>query len=271
MTKKEINSPIENFIKLSIQVSLNGLSFCIVDTIANSIVQFERVSFDQELNPYELKKRLKAFLKDFKLHKKEFEEVVVIHRNSLFSFIPSALFDENELANYLKFNVKILANDHIVFDEISNYDLINTYVPFVNINNYLFDLFGEFTYKHTGTVMVEALLKAHGQSSEIICYVYLCDRQMEITVLSAKQLLLYNSFQYDSAEDFLYYLLFTLEQLKLDTESIKMRLFGDVELEDQYYNAAFQYIQHLSLFVPPNDLLSEELVNDIEFNVLNAL
>lgn len=271
MIKKERNSPIENYKKLSIQVSLNGLSFCIVDTIANSISQFERISFETDVTPYELKKRLKSFLTEHKLTKELYSEVVVVHKNSLFSFVPLAIFDNNELANYLKFNVKILANDHLDFDEIPNYDLVNVYVPFVNINNYIFDLFGEFTFKHNGTVMVEALLKAHGQTNETICYVYLCDNQLEITVLKSKQLLFYNSFYYSSIEDYLYYLLFTMEQLKLDPETIKMRLFGDVELEDDYYNATYKYIQHLSLFIPPNDLLSEEIVKDIDFNILNAL
>ncbi len=42
---------------------------------------------------------------------------------------------------------------------LDNYDMVNVYLPFVNINNYIYDLFGEFEFKHNGTVMVQALLK----------------------------------------------------------------------------------------------------------------
>ncbi len=272
MTKKKKNSPLENYKKLSIQVSLNGLSFCIVDTIANNLSQFERLTFESEVSPYELKKRLVMFFNQHELTNQIFSEVVVVHKNTLFSFVPTPLFNKDELANYLKFNVKILANDHIDFDEIPNYDLVNVYIPFVNINNYIFELFGEFVFKHNATVMVETLLNAHGYNSEPICYVYLCDNQMEITVISSKQLLFYNSFVYTTKEDYLYYLLFTMEQLKLDTEIIKMRLFGDIEMEDEYYNATYEYIKHLSIFIPPHDLFSEELaVEKVDFNILNAL
>jgi hypothetical protein len=273
MTKKETYNNIEDYHKLSIQVSLNGLSFCIVDTIANTIKDFKRLSFGKELSPYEMLNELKQLFRDSKVEDYSFSEVVVIHRNNLFSLVPKALFDPAELANYLKFNVKILANDHIEYDEITSYDMVNVYVPFVNVNNYIYDLFGEFEFMHHGTVMVQSLLNSHSNGNETICYVHVADNQMDITVLTQKQLLFFNSFPFKTKEDFIYYLLFTLEQLKLDTETIKLRLFGEVDMGDELYNISYEYIQHISLFIPPNDIYStEELEKDtVDFTVLNAL
>ena len=273
MTKKEINNNIENYHKLSIQVSLNGLSFCIVDTIANTIKRFKRLNFGKELSPYETLKELKQLFRDSQVSDYSFTEVVVIHRNNLFNLVPKPLFDKAELANYLKFNVKILANDLVEYDEIDSYDLVNVYVPFVNINNYIYDLFGEFEFMHHGTIMVQSLLNSHSNGNEPICYVHVADKQMDITVLTQKQLLFFNSFQFLTKEDFIYYLLFTLEQLKLNTETIKLRLFGSVDMGDELYNIAYEYIQHISLFIPPSDIYStEELEKEVvDFTVLNAL
>ncbi|MGB5228514.1 MAG: DUF3822 family protein [Eudoraea sp.] len=273
MTKKEINNNIEKFYKLSIQVSLNGLSFCIVDTIANTIKHFKRLNFSKELSPYEMQKELKQLFGESKIEDYSITEVVVIHRNNLFSLVPKPLFDKAELANYLKFNVKILANDLVEYDEIDSYDLVNVYVPFVNINNYIYDLFGEFEFMHHGTIMVQSLLNSHSNGNEPICYVHIADKQMDITVLAQKQLLFFNSFQYITKEDFIYYLLFTLEQLKLNTENIKLRLFGAVDMGDELYNIAYEYIQHISIFIPPSDIYStEELEKEVvDFTVLNAL
>lgn len=273
MTKKEINNNIENYHKMSIQVSLNGLSFCIVDTIANTIKHFKRLDFGKELSPYEMQKELKQLFGESKIEDYSFTEVVVIHRNNLFSLVPKPLFDKAELANYLKFNVKILANDLVEYDEIDSYDLVNVYVPFVNVNNYIYDLFGEFEFMHHGTIMVQSLLNSHSNGNEPICYVHVADKQMDITVLTQKQLLFFNSFQFITKEDFIYYLLFTLEQLKLNTETIKLRLFGSVDMGDELYNIAYEYIQHISLFIPPSDIYStEELEKEVvDFTVLNAL
>ena len=234
MTKKKINKgpedSVQDYYRLSIQVSLNGLSFCILDTIGNTIPLSRRIEFGKELSPYEVLKELKSLIRSEGILDYTFTDVVVIHRNTLFSLVPKALFDPDELANYLKFNVKMLANDLAVYDEISNYDLVNVYVPFVNLNNYIYDLFGEFEFKHHGTVLLDSLLNLHNKGKVPICYVHVDGDQIDITVLDHKELLFYNSFDISSKEDFIYYLLFTLEQLKLDPETVeKLRALGYVE------------------------------------------
>jgi len=277
MTKKKINNTednsLENFNKLSIQVSLNGLSFCILDTIGNSILKSDRLIFEKILSPLELQKNLEQLFKTHNLGSNQFSEVVVVHSNNLFSFVPKSLFDVNELANYLKFNTKILANDHIAYDELDNYDIVNVYVPFVNINNYIFDLFGEFEYKHNGTVLVQGLLNNSGANKEPICYVHIAGQQMDITIIAQKKLLFYNSFTITSKEDFIYYLLFTLEQLNLDTESIKLKLFGTIEEGDDIYNLCYKYIKDISLFIPSGGsyLMATMNQKSLDFTVLSAL
>lgn len=278
MTKKESNNitanhTVEEFTKLSIQVSLNGLSFCVFDSVSNKIIKTQNQVFEQTLNPYQLLKELKQMLNKYQLTTQKFTEVVVVHRNQLFGLVPKPLFDENELANYLKFNTKILANDHLAFDEIDSHDMVNVYVPFVNINNYIYELYGEFTYKHNGTVMAESLLKGQSKAINPICYVYVLENQMDVTILDQKQLVLFNSFTFHTKEDFLYYLLFTLEQLKLSTETIPLKLFGDVEEDDELYKLCYKYVKNISIFVPefgPHTYLNNQ-EDTIDFTVINAL
>lgn len=276
MTEKINNTPEDstsNYHKLSIQVSLNGLSFCVLDTISNRILISEGENFDQELSPYETQKRLADLFKAHAVQDFVFSEVVAIHKNNMFGLVPKALFNANELANYLKFNTKILANDQIEYDEIESHEMVNVYVPFTNINNYIYDLFGEFEFKHHGTVLVQTLLNIQSASNEPICYVHISKQQMDITVISQKKLQFYNSFHFMTKEDFIYHLLFTLEQLKLDTESIKLRLFGAIEEDDDLYSMAYTYIQNVAIFIPSNT--SYHLGNlekeTIDFTVINAL
>ena len=276
MTKKsnnKVDHTTENFKKLSIQVSLNGLSFCVVDTLRNTILQSEQRHFGKELTPFEVQRELKELLTDHRIPDLDISETVVVHRNSLFSLVPKALFDQDELANYLKFNAKILANDLIEFDEIESHDLVNVYVPYVNINNYIFDLFGEFEFVHNGTVLLQSLLKSSGNLSEPVCYVHVGQDQMDIVVLSRKQLIFYNSFQYKTKEDFIYYLIFTLEQLDLDPEVVPVRLFGIVDEEDELYGISYEFIRHISLFVPDLGFEATETIQEekLDYTVLNAL
>ncbi len=257
--------------KLSVQVSLNGLSFCIVDTIKNTVVSFDHLVFEKERTPYGLEKGLVALFKKHNLSHQTFCEIVVIHRNRFFSLVPKPLFNEDELANYLKFNTKILANDHLAYDELDNSDIVNVYVPFANVNNYIFELFGAFTFMHSGSVMINSL---HGQRHDKnqMCYVYVADSQLEITIISQKKLIFYNSFTFSSKEDFIYYVLFTFEQLQLDNESIKLKLFGAIKEDDIYYKTCHKYIKNVSIHKPPLSAYPIDHQNaPIDFTVLNTL
>jgi hypothetical protein len=273
---KEINTNNNSdlsYTKLSIQISLNGLSFCVLDSISNTIIKQESTTFSEELIPFQVLKKLKEVLEKNEIDKMSFSDVTIIHRNTLFNLIPKALFDEKEVANYLKFNTKILANDLIAYDEILNFDIINVYVPFVNINNYIYELFGEFVFQHNGTVLIQSLLNNFDGGKEPVCYVHVLEQQLDITVIANKKLLFYNSFNFSTKEDFIYYVLFVIEQLKLDAETLKLKLFGNIEEDDQLFNVCFKYVRNVSVFVPSNlsYLMDIDHHKSIDFTTLSAL
>ncbi|MCK0162042.1 DUF3822 family protein [Allomuricauda sp. F6463D] len=258
---------------MSIQVGLNGLSFCVLDTIANKILAFERLNFKTQLTPYLMLKELKKKIGERGEVGQNFSEVMVIHKNNMFGLVPKPLFNKEELPNYLKFNTKIMANDLIAYDEIPNQDIINVYIPYTNINNYIFELFGAFEFKHSGTVLINILLNQNRTNVEPVCYVQVAEREMEVMVISDRKLLFYNQFEYNAKEDFLYYLLFSLEQLQIDMEKVQLKLFGAIEEGDAIYDLCHQYISNISVFVPGNTSLhNEQLENEsIDFSFLSSL
>ena len=67
------------------------------------------------------------------------------------------------------------------------------------------------------------------------------------------QLQLFNTFEYQTADDFLYYLLFTAEQLHLNPETLKLLLLGDISENDGLYQKAYQYIRNVD-FLDTSDL-----------------
>ncbi|GLU45452.1 hypothetical protein Musp01_30760 [Muricauda sp. NBRC 101325] len=252
---------------------MNGLSFCVSDTITNKILAFEKVRFNTPSTPYLLLKELKAKLSDQGDIGRNFSEVMVIHKNNMFSLVPKPLFNEEELPNYLKFNAKIMANDLIAYDEIPNQELVNVYIPYTNINNYIFELFGEFEFKHSGTVLISTLLNQNRMGTEPVCYVQVSDKEMEMMVIADKKLLFYNQFEFKTKEDFLYYLLFSMEQLNVDLEKVQLKLFGAVSEGDPIYELCYTYVKHVSVFVPSNPSFPiDELENEsIDFSILSAL
>lgn len=280
MTRKKINNRLDiadkNFKKLSIQVSLNGLSFCVADTVSHKTLIADGVAFSEEKNPMLVKDELKNLFNKHHIEQMEFDDVVAIHRNTLFGLVPKSLFNADNLLEYLKFNTKVLANDVPAYDEIENHDLVNVYVPYMNINNYIYEQFGEFTYMHNGTVLLQSLMNNQEKNQDTVCYVYVKENQLDITVLNQRKLLLYNSFTYTTKEDFVYYLLFVLEQLDLDPKEAIVKFFGTISTNDPVYEICHTYIQEISIFEPSASTLNKisETHKDnsaLDFTLINTL
>jgi len=172
---------------------------------------------------------------------------LVLHDNNLNTFVPTDLFDEKALGSYLQYNTKVFSSDFFAFDELTERKMNNVYIPFVQINNVLFDKLGEFTYQNINTPLIHRLLNLAENSKETEVYAYIQKDHFELIVTQGAELILFNSYLYHTAQDFIYYLLFVYEQLKLDPEEIKLNLISRIEKEDPLFEQAYTYIRHVSI------------------------
>jgi hypothetical protein len=78
-------------------------------------------------------------------------------------------------------------------------------------------------------------------------FVHINSEHFEIIVVQNQKLLLFNSFEYASPEDFLYYILFTAEQLGMNPEEFPLELIGKIDMKSEYYQLAYNYIRNVSL------------------------
>lgn len=230
---------------LSIQINLNGLSFCIKDLKNKTVEHLHDIDFNKSLSPHEILPYLKEELSSKTVFSQDFHEVVVIHQNELTTLVPNTLFNENFSADYLKFNSKILKSDYISHDVLDTLGITNVYVPFVNVNNYIFDTFGQFIYKHTITAFIESILQSKPVSDQPSVYINLNQDSFEILVLEKKKVLLSNVHEYFTKEDFLYYVLFTFEQLNLDPEVNPVFLSGRININDDNYQQLYAYVRNI--------------------------
>lgn len=235
--------------ELSIQISLSGLSFCILNRTLSSVEFIHHERFEKQANPFETLAHLKEVLTSYKELNQSFFIVKVIYQNGLSNLVPKEFFDEEQSADYLKFNSKILNTDYISHDEISVNESVNVYVPYVNINNFIFDTFGEFEYKHASTILIETILQKATTSDQQL-YININTHDFELIAIKDKQLILYNSYEYSSKEDVIYYILFAMEQLQFSPETIKLKLMGLIKKNDALYEMIYTYVRFVEFYEP---------------------
>lgn len=250
-----------NKLKLSIQVCLNGLSFLILNCEKNELVWYKKTIFPKEFNPIKILKEIELVYAKEEFLQNPMMEVVLLFSNDLYSIVPEEYFIEEEASNYLKFNTKILKTDIVAHDLMEATNMVNVYIPYTNITNYFFDKYGEFEYKHSISVFAEAMLSLE---KSMLAKVYLNNYKdyYDLVIVRNGKLLLSNTFKYDSAEDFIYYLLFTLEQLKLDPSEIDLILTGEISEESPFYQIVFTYIRNVQFLKPDLTINFSEEYND---------
>jgi len=256
--KKTINNNIEvtSKRKLSIQFSLDGFSFCTTNT-HNEVLEFSSYTFSKTKNSPELVlEKLQDIFKKEKSLQYDFETVTVIHQNNLNTLVPNEYFKEDALKSYLKYSIKTIATDLITFDELDFMNSKNVYIPYVNINNFLFQNFGEFEYKHYSSVLLEKLFSI--ASNDNCCYIHVSKSTFDIVIIKNSNLQFFNIFEYKTKEDFMYYVLFTLEQLELSTEETLVSVLGDIEEDSDLFRLMYTYIRNIDFLSSKNAVFNNQ-------------
>lgn len=262
MTKEKNSLYSDNNLRLSVQVSLAGLSFLVADTSDNTIFFFKDYTFESGHSPEEVLEKVKyAYQQNPELNQ-QFKEVQVIHRNTLFALVPDVLFDESKLSDYVKFSSKIFPTDYLDFDSLDTLEMKNVYVPLTNVNNYFFDKYGAFTFQHSNTIFINAIITAATHNNQPAVYAHFSENCLDVLVTKGKNVLLCNSFSIKTPEDFIYYLLFVAEQLQLNPEEFPLFLTGTISEESPHYEMAFTYVRNVQLLPKKSQLKLDRTVAD---------
>lgn len=241
-TKKDVLSKIE---RLSVQISLTGLSF--LAQFQDQPNWYHKVSLPPGLHPGDLLFKLQEVFETQPTLQQMPEQVVVVYHHLTFSWVPRALFDPDNLADYLKYNAKLLAQDYLDYDIVEQREMVNVYVPYTNINNFFFDRYGDFTFLHSATVFLAAIAKEF-PSSQTQVIANLEDGDLMLAVTRQNKVLLINTYPVSCPEDFAYYLLFAMEQVQLDPKSVPLYLCGYVTEQDDYFGLAYRYVKDVEVF-----------------------
>jgi hypothetical protein len=132
----------------------------------------------------------------------------------------------------------------------------------------LFQNFGEFEYQHHSTVLLEKLLKLAGSDQKKM-YINVSKRSFDIVVLENKKLIFSNIFSYETKEDFIYYILFTAEQIKLDTAVFNLYFLGEINIDSEIYKIAYKYIKNIFFLESKNSIFKDlEIANHSNYILL---
>lgn len=244
-----------NNARLSVQISFNGLSFLVTTPHRQEAAFFKEVDLQHSTTPEELLYEVEQTLAQNPVFETPFREIAVVYATPVYTLVPTHLFDASKASEYLKFNSKILPNDYIATDVLDELNITVVYVPFMNINNFFFEKYGSFDYFHSASILIKKLVQHQNFPSPHI-FLHFLDNHFDCIILKNGQLDLCNSYNYKTPEDFIYFTLFSMEQLNLDPEVVPVYLCGNVGKDDKVFEYAYRYIRNVA-FLSPDPLTAK--------------
>ncbi|PJA08013.1 MAG: hypothetical protein COX70_04875 [Flavobacteriales bacterium CG_4_10_14_0_2_um_filter_32_8] len=259
--------------KLYVELSLSGLKHTVFNCDNLTFIGFEEYRFNTIYNDYSLITPLKEIVGTNPLYQKEFRSIQVAFVNNRSTLIPNAIFKADQLASFHQFNFSNQDEDLFYSDQLINLSAHTIYsIPDYIANE--FSTLKNIHFKHFSSSLIEAsLLQAKNDKALSLINVHILPASFQIIVIKNQKLELYNSFIYQSSEDFIYYLLFVLDQLNINNDEATVTLTGEVEKNSVIYSMLFKYIKTLNFGNRPANLkfsyILEEIPQHFHYSLFN--
>ena len=214
------------------------------DDQTQTYVSYEQFDFTKADDWVQALRELEKILPEDKFQSQKGLQICL--SNSLYTLVPQVLFDEKELETYLSFNHPIEDSKQFIYHytALESFDAVVVFAVPRSLEFLLKAKLPPYQLLHFSAPILEAIGLNKMQENELVINVQ--REQFEIIYAPEGKLVFFNSFPYQSKEDFIYYLLFVLEQLKLDREKSKLILMGEIEKDSAIYKLLYTYIHEVT-------------------------
>ena len=171
---------------------------------------------------------------------------LVIVDNNRSTFVPKDVYQEQDKHKYLDILGLTDDNSVVLADFVEPAEAYNVYA--ITKNNYENALkqHENIKFKHASSVLVAKLINENiERTDDARVYLNIKDQNFEMIVLKGTKLLFHNNFRFKTKEDFLYFVLFPLEQLHLDAGSVPVYFLGMIEEDSTIVDLTSRYVRDI--------------------------
>jgi len=211
--------------KLSIQVSLDGFSFCILDDIRKKHLVFKHFPFLLSNDTF-LSKKVKEIIENEEALNKRYKKILISYASPRFTIIPNSLTlpDNKEVFN---FNHNFIEDESVKSISVGHF---KTNIIF-GIPNKTFDFLNTHFKKPEvfhQTKVLSRIISQKIKPEKVISLVSVSKRFFTILITKREKLAFINSYRYTNNMDFIYYLLHIFKSEGISLQETPVYLTGEI-------------------------------------------
>ncbi len=181
--------------------------------------------------------------------RRNFDQVKVAFISSFFNLVPVVY--SKEIPEILLNFSEAEFEDNQLLTSASEDGFSFVYGTSSVLINKLKELFGKVEVFHSGFIFLNSIEK----TKEISVHLNLNHHQLEIAVISESKVQFYNLFETPSGEDILFFTLFSLEQLGLDSNKIEIKTYGELLPKTKVFQILRKHVRYVNAAIKDEEFL----------------
>ncbi len=245
---------------LSMQIGNKSFRFCILDTRVNKCLWLEDYSFSSILFTEQLLDQLNLIFDDHMVLQAGFwQNIFLSFQNQQFTLIPEAVFKPEQAADYLQLaaDTTLEPMDVHYYKHVSS-GMVNVFAAQRKTIDWFKAVYlnKHIQLVHHTSAFIEGLKYNNSSSAKPsqTLSILIEESYLTIALVDGQQLEFCNTYYYTSVQDFVYYTMLVMQELKLNPETCKVILYGGISHDSAIFNTLYKYIRNVNFGAKPKHL-----------------
>ena len=247
-----------SYCNLYLSVSQKSIRLAVVDMERNKFVMLEDYELITVFTPAQVAEQLQLIGRENPLLKEQnWKTIRVAISNQHFTLVPETLYDPAHRQDYLRLNSELNTQEDVVLSyRHGGLEAVNIFSVDAAAYKALHGLFPrkQVQMVHQTSALIRSILHHTDRSPARHMCIFVERGYVTILVVSQSGLEFCNVFQYQTPEDFIYFIVFVMQEQKLNPEQETLLAWGDITHDSSLFHILQKYVRHVKLGKKPTDV-----------------
>lgn len=215
-------------------------SFCITDLYEKKHLHFGQFRINNWNTDFE-----PIYRKEF--GKTLFKKATALIRSPQNTLVPEGVYSEDARAHFFEFEYGAPLKVQIDSDYIDGIKAYNIYPIDYQRKELLTSVIPNIRIRHDHSTLIELLSRLSKLANQTKAYVNVMDHHFDLVIFEKNKLRFSNNFNYQTPEDFIYFLLLVFEELEMQFREIPLTFLGKIDESSDLYKFTANYTNDIQL------------------------
>ncbi len=233
---------------LSLQLDETSYSYSIIDTSGKTYAAINHHNFEKRIAEKSILEKAELMIKEDLFLSKNYKAVYFSYITHKSTLVPSELFSKQNIKQYFTFNNYLDDYEEIHFNFIKKIDAYNIFAIPSELTTLLINRFPEIVFINQNNLIINDCVEKAEKIKFKLPYIIINinSNSFEIAIYKDDKFVMMNNYVFTTENDFVYYLMNTLNQYDIKLTKAYINFSGFLERDTEFYYLVHQFLPKIN-------------------------